>query len=104
VPFRQHQGGGAEGGGGAQDRPDIVRVGDLVEHDDKPGALQVAEIRLREGLAEHGDALMHGAGAGGAVDLVALRRFGERGDAELSQALQGVAGGQDAVDTAARIP
>jgi hypothetical protein len=46
---------------------------------------------------------MHGARAGGAVDLLGLHGFGQRGNAELAKPLQGVPGGQDAADAPARV-
>ena len=76
VPLRQDDCGGAEGGGGADDRADIVRVGHLVEHDDELRVGEVGKIRLGEGIGEDRDALVHGAGAGDAVDLARLRRAG----------------------------
>ena len=49
-----------EGRGGAQDRPDIVRVRDLVEHDDEAVRRQVREVDRLERPGFEKNALMHG--------------------------------------------
>ena len=49
-----------EGGGGAQDRPDIVRIGDLVEHEDEPARRQFGHVDRFERPRLEDDPLVHG--------------------------------------------
>ena len=57
-------GGGAKGLGGAHQRADIARIGNLVEHEDRPGAFQRIQQRRRGQLVrQQRDTLMHDAGA-----------------------------------------
>ena len=50
-----------EGGGGAQDRADIVRIGDLVEQQDQPaGRRDIGEVALGQGAGLQQQPLMHG--------------------------------------------
>ena len=51
---------GAEGTGGAQDGADIVRIGQLIEHDDQLEIGDVLEPEAADGINLQRDALMHG--------------------------------------------
>ena len=50
---------GGEGDGRAQDRADVVRVGDLVEDDDEPGIGERIERKRGQGRDLDRDALVH---------------------------------------------
>ena len=93
MPFGGDQPVDGEGRGSAQDRPDIVRIGDLVEHDRQPVRRQFGDVDRRERprLEQHPlmDRLARRAGgnlleaqdprldsAGGDLGLEALRRGG----------------------------
>ena len=88
VPLGQDERLGAEGGGGADDGADIVRVGHLVEHDDEARLVEIGKLGLGEGIGKDCDPLMHRAGPTSAVDLARVDRLGKVGDAELGEALQ----------------
>jgi hypothetical protein len=53
-----HQGAGIESSAAAQDRPDIVGIGDLVEQHHRSSALDLVEARLGQGIGLDHDALM----------------------------------------------
>ena len=68
VPLGRHQRVDGEGGAGAQDRADVVRIGDLVEHDDEAVGGQLGDVdRLQRPRFEQ-DAL---------VDRVAWQALGD---------------------------
>src|SRR5208283_3244548 len=59
VAVLRDDAGGTERGGGAQDGADVARVGDLVEHDERAGALEDGgQRRLRQRIGEQRDALV----------------------------------------------
>ena len=74
ADFREHPGGfravpcGGDDGRdgerccGAQNRPDIVRIGDLIEHEHNTGGGQILERGSGEGIGFGEEALMHGVG------------------------------------------
>ena len=80
VTVRHHQGVDAKGRRGAQDRTDIVRVGDLIEHEhDAALRYDIGEIeRLQRQRFEH-DALMDGAGAKPAGEVLGRHDDGGEG-------------------------
>ena len=51
----------SEGRSGADDRADIVRVGDLIEHEDKALFGQILKRERRQGLGFNREALMNSA-------------------------------------------
>ena len=103
VPLGQHERIGAEGGGGADDGADIVRVGHLVEHDDELGVRRGLQIQLGEGIGEDRDPLMHRVRPAKPVDLARVDRLREIGDADLGEALQRIPRRQHLLDAAARV-
>ena len=94
-----------EGRSRAQDRADIMRVGDLVEHQHGAFRGDVLDVERGEGIGFHQQALMHGIGPEPRVDRVRphdLRRDRQR-EAFLGQAMRAVFGREDLADRAARI-
>ena len=75
VAVGQHHGAGAEGGGGAKDGADIVRIGDLIQQHDDVAVLQrtladdVVQIDLGQGGGVEHQALVHGSGRKQAVEV-----------------------------------
>ena len=97
---------GGEGDGGAQDGADIVRVGDLVEHDDEARVREVVEGVGGERRHLDGDALMHRLAAEQAVErrgrgLFRRQRESRRRPPSRRASAFGVA--SDAADLAARV-
>jgi hypothetical protein len=70
VPRRSDDRLDRKGGGRAQDGADIVRIGDLVEHQHDAVLGQAVQIRRFQRLDLGQEALMHGIGPQTAVDLV----------------------------------
>ena len=99
VPRGGDQRAGAEGDCRAHDGADIVRVGDLVEHETSfasPSASSALGLQ-RLGLDQH--ALMDGVAAGDLVDVPGLDQFGlegQGGEVGDCQTLGGVARHQHA--------
>ena len=65
-----------EGGGGAQDRSDIVGVGDLVEHQHDAGSRQIGPWRRGQGIGLDKEALMHGVRRKPCRDGIGPHQFG----------------------------
>ena len=63
MPFGHDQAGGVEGGGGAQCGADILRVGDLIEHQHYALGVDIVEGDRGQRLGFERDALMHRVGA-----------------------------------------
>ena len=117
ADFGQHAGGlRAVAGGGddrldrkrrrrAQDRADIVRIGDLVEHQHDAFLGQRIDIGRGQGLGLRQQPLVHGVGAEPLVDRVRADDFG--GDAGVDilvrQALGGVFGQEQLSDLPFRV-
>ena len=66
---------GAEGHRRAYDRADIVRIGDLVEHDDETGVAERVERFWRQRLRLDDDALMNRLAAGELVDVPGFHKL-----------------------------
>ena len=73
VAARHHETAGSEHGARAQDGADVVRVGHLIEHHERPAGIRgrrdfvQARLGQRLGLEQH--ALVHGVGAEQAVEV-----------------------------------
>ena len=99
MTARHDETGGAEHGGRAQDGADVVRIGDLIEHDERPclGALgEFLNVGLFERLGFEHDALVHGVLAEQAVEIARGDALGcqlSRGDG-FGEAVFGVLGHQ----------
>ena len=96
-----------EGRGGAQDRADIVRIGDLIEHDDEAVGRQFGNIDRLERPRLEQEALMHGVARRAQRDFVRRPEFASRGRARrspLGEPLGGGGGGVKANELAARRP
>ena len=103
MAFGQDHARHAEAGATAQDRADIVRVGDLVEHDDARDVVSfgrahdVFEVGILEPFDEGAEPLVHGRARQQPVERLAAQdldvgqavgqRFGQRGDARADRRL-----------------
>ena len=105
VPLRQHDTCRAEGRGRAQHGADILRVRDLIEHEQDALGAYVVEFDRRQGLGLEHDALMHGVGSEQPVELLRQRVLGldaaglQRG----FEPARGILGGEQPPDGPARI-
>ncbi len=98
----------AEGGCRAQDGADIVRIGNLVEHQHDAAALggdqDIGDIALGQGLALQGRALMHGPGRKQPADRVRIGDFvGHAGEQLAADLCGGALGQHGAMGRAGRI-
>jgi hypothetical protein len=96
---------GGEGDRGAEDRADVVRVGDLVKDDDQFRLGDGVEAERGEGRDFDGNSLVDGVDAEQAVEIAGRRllRWRRRRDPGLGQAGERVRRGEDTQDLAARI-
>ena len=105
MAARHDKSGGPEDGSRAQDGPDVVRVGHLIEDDQRPGLgarRQGRGVWLVEGLGFEQHALVHGVLAQHAVEIArgnALGRHLTRRQ-RLGEAVLGVLRHQQALDIA----
>ena len=108
MPMRHHKTAGAEYGGRSQNRANVVRIGDLIEHDQWPAvgnASQLVPLRFRQRLRFECHALMHGVGTEEPVEVArrgAINLRGDRTDA-FGQPAFGVFGQQQAMDAPRRV-
>ena len=96
VARGRDDGGDAEGGGAAQDRADIVRIGDLVEHQHDAVWLELPRCPARQRVGLGQQAVMHRVGGEPPRDIVRPNDLMLRGqgDAALDQTARGVFRGQ----------
>jgi hypothetical protein len=97
VAVLQNHALGAEGGGRAEDRADVLRVGDLVQHHQQAlgGGSQVVDAEGLGLVDLQGDALVHGPGRQLTGDVGALHDLQERRAAQIRrESLGAVRGGQ----------
>ncbi len=59
----------------AQDRADIVRIGDLVEHQHDAVLRQFVEMQAGQGIGLHKQSLMHGVRPEAAIDVARIHQF-----------------------------
>jgi hypothetical protein len=85
VPLGQDQRLAAERGRRTEDGANIVRIGDLIEHQDPLGIGQIGKVQFGKRVAKDGDALMYGVGSGEAIDSRGSRGSGRPRDADLGQ-------------------
>jgi hypothetical protein len=84
--------GDAEGGRGADDGADIVRVGDLIE-DENDAVRELLDVRSVERIGLGEQALVHGVRGKAAGDGVGTHQLGiRRRDAFLGKAADGIRG------------
>ena len=89
----------------AQDRADIVRVGDLVEHEHDPGGFELVELGRGQGVGFRQQSVVHGVRPEPVRDRVRSYQFGlDPGrQAVFGQAACGVLGGEQPPDPPRRI-
>ena len=86
MAMRHHEAAGAEHGGRSKDCADVVRIGDLIEHDQWPAigtARQFVPVRLGQWFRFERDALMDGVWTEEAIEVAwghAINLGGERTD------------------------
>jgi hypothetical protein len=76
MPLRHYHAGRAEGCRGAQNRPDILRVGHLVEDDENAFGPQIVDLDGGQGRRLEHYPLMHCLGADHPVELSWYRSLG----------------------------
>ena len=105
VPRRGDDGFDGKRRGAAQDRSDIVRVGDLVEHQHDAGRRQFLDVGRGQGIGLRDQALMHGIRRQAGGQRVGPHQFGlkRQRDAVFGEAAQRIFCRQEAADAARRI-
>ncbi len=105
VPLRGHDGGGRERRGRAEDGADIVRIGDLVEHQHHALRRQVLDRGRGQRIGFEIEALMHGVGQQPLGDRRRPHDFRLDGgcNAFVGQAPRGVLGGEQLAHAPRRI-
>ena len=105
MPLRQHDARRPEGSGGAQYGADILRVGDLVEHEQDALGAYIVEFDRGQGLGLEHDALVHGVRSEQPVELFRKRVFclDAAGLQCGFEPARGVLGGEQPSDGPARI-
>ena len=105
MPLRQHDARRPEGSGGAQYGADILRVGDLVEHEQDALGAYIVEFDRGQGLGLEHDALVHGVRSEQPVELLRQCVFyiDAAGLQRGFEPARGVFGGEQPPDGPARV-